>query len=190
MYGSTRANDGYRARIGIVIPSVNTVVEAWFARAAPEGVSLHVSRMPIAPATTLEAIMEMAKHEVAATRLVADCEPDVIMYACTASTIVRGRAYDLELMETLSQAVGVPTYTTPRRSFAPWACSSPPDQRGDTVPGGDRRTRARVPRGVRARGGEPRELRYRRQPRARRPIAGRDLPAGPGRPSCPGATRC
>jgi maleate isomerase len=112
MYGSTRANDGYRARIGIVIPSVNTVVEAWFARAVPEGVSVHVSRMPIAPVTTLEAIMEMAKYEVAATRLVADCEPDVIMYACTASTIVRGRAYDLELMETLSEAAGVPTYTT------------------------------------------------------------------------------
>jgi len=112
VYGSTRASDGYRARIGVVIPSVNTVVEAWFARAAPPGVTVHVSRMPIATDTSLEAIMEMTKHEVAATRLVADCEPDVIMYACTASTLVRGRAYDLELMDTLTEAAGVPCCTT------------------------------------------------------------------------------
>jgi len=112
MYGSRRANDGYRARIGVVIPSVNTVVEAWFARAAPPGVSVHVSRMPISSDTSPEALLEMSKHEVAAAKLVADCEPDVIMYACTASTIVRGRAYDLELMETLTEATGVPCCTT------------------------------------------------------------------------------
>jgi maleate isomerase len=112
MYGTTRANDGYRARIGVVIPSVNTVVEAWFARAAPPGVTVHVSRMPISSDTSLAAIMEMTKHEVAAAQLVADCEPDVIMYACTASTLVRGRAYDLELMEMLTEATGVPCCTT------------------------------------------------------------------------------
>jgi maleate isomerase len=112
MYGSTRANDGYRARIGVVIPSVNTVVEAWFARAAPPGVTVHVSRMPISTDTSLEAIMEMTDHEVAAAKLVADCEPDVIMYACTASTLVRGRAYDLELMDVLTEATGVPCCTT------------------------------------------------------------------------------
>jgi maleate isomerase len=112
MYGSRRANDGYRARIGVVIPSVNTVVEAWFAKAAPPGVSVHVSRMPISSDTSPEALLEMSKHEVAAAKLVADCEPDVIMYACTASTIVRGRAYDLELMDTLTEATGVPCCTT------------------------------------------------------------------------------
>jgi maleate isomerase len=112
MYGSSRANDGYRARIGVVIPSVNTVVEAWFARAAPPGVSVHVSRMPIASDTSIEAIMAMTEHEVAAAQLVADCEPDVIMYACTASTLIRGRAYDLELMNVLSEATGVPCCTT------------------------------------------------------------------------------
>ena len=29
MYGTARANDGYRARIGLIFPSVNTVIESW-----------------------------------------------------------------------------------------------------------------------------------------------------------------
>src|SRR5215813_7295194 len=37
--------DGCRGRIGIVVPSVNTVMEPWAQRAVPAGVSVHFSRM-------------------------------------------------------------------------------------------------------------------------------------------------
>ncbi len=47
--------DGWRARIGIVVPSVNTVMEPWAMRVVPEGVSLHFSRMFIPPAVNAEA---------------------------------------------------------------------------------------------------------------------------------------
>src|SRR2546426_12605526 len=98
MYGTRRANDGYRARIGVVLPSVNTVMEAWFPRAAPSGVSFHFSRMPISADATVEALERMAQHEIEAARVLSDCEPDVIMHACTGSLLARGREYDLELM--------------------------------------------------------------------------------------------
>ncbi len=112
MYGTTRAGDGWRARIGVVIPSVNVTVEAWFPRVVPEGVTIHTARMPIAADVTPESIEEMARHELAAVKLVADCEPDVILYACTASTLLRGRDADLALMAELTEATGVPCCTT------------------------------------------------------------------------------
>ena len=111
MYGNHRTNDGYRARIGVVMPSVNTVMEAWFPRAAPRGVSVHFNRMPISSDTSVEALNAMAAHERTAIEVVADCEPDVIIHACTASIMVKGRAHDLELMDELGAAVGVPCCT-------------------------------------------------------------------------------
>lgn len=112
MYGTVRANDGYRARIGLIFPSVNTVIEAWMPKLAPEGVTFHAARVPIAADTSVQALTEMAKHDAAAARMLSDCEPDVIMYACTASTVVQGRDYDLRLMTELTEAAGVPCYTT------------------------------------------------------------------------------
>jgi maleate isomerase len=38
---------GWRARIGLLIPSVNATVEPEFNRFLPEGVSVHVARMVI-----------------------------------------------------------------------------------------------------------------------------------------------
>jgi maleate isomerase len=112
VYGTVRANDGYRARIGLVFPSVNTVIEGWMPKTVPDGVTLHVGRIPIVAETSVAAMTAMAEHEVATVRMLADCEPDLIMYACTASTVVRGRSYDLSLMDKLSEAAGVPCCTT------------------------------------------------------------------------------
>lgn len=112
MYGSVRANDGYRARIGVIIPSVNTVVEAWMPKVVPEGVTVHTGRMPISTDTSVEALAAMSEHEVQAATRLADCEPDLIMYSCTASTVVSGRAHDLALMAKLSDVTQVPCYTT------------------------------------------------------------------------------
>ena len=48
--------DAWRARIGIVVPSVNTVMEPWAQRIVPAGVGLYFSRMFIPPATTAETL--------------------------------------------------------------------------------------------------------------------------------------
>jgi maleate isomerase len=112
MYGTARANDGYRARIGLIFPSVNTVIESWMPKVAPEGVTFHSGRVPIAADTSVAALTEMAKHDATAARMLSDCEPDLIMYACTASTVIRGRSYDLRLMDELTEAAGVRCVTT------------------------------------------------------------------------------
>lgn len=92
-----------RARIGVVVPSVNTVVEEWFPRVVPRGVSIHVSRVPISSTASAAAVEEMARHEKAAVRLAADCAPDIIVHGCVAASVVRGpardRAFALEMAE-------------------------------------------------------------------------------------------
>jgi maleate isomerase len=95
------------SRIGVVLPSVNTVVEPFFARAAPAGVSVHANRMLIGRAATVAAVEEMDAHGVEAAKVLATCRPGVIVYACTASGLVRGREHDLRFVRHLGDVTGV-----------------------------------------------------------------------------------
>src|SRR5260221_2271506 len=71
--------DGRRARLGIVVPSVNTVIEPWAQRNVPDGVSVLAARMFIPSATTAEAFVEMDRNEgKAAIRQLSSVFPDVI----------------------------------------------------------------------------------------------------------------
>jgi maleate isomerase len=99
-------SEAFRARIGVVIPSVNTVVEEWFPRVVPRGVFVHVSRVPISSAATAAAVEEMARHEETAVRQVADCAPDVIVHGCVAASVVRGPARDRAFALEMAQATG------------------------------------------------------------------------------------
>ncbi len=102
----------WRARLGVVVPSVNTVVEPWFSAASPPGVSVHASRMLVANALTPEAIMRMDRDEgMHAVRQLASCRPHAIAYCCTASSILQGLEYDRHLQHELKRVAGVPATT-------------------------------------------------------------------------------
>ncbi len=104
--------DGRRARIGIVVPSVNTVMEPWAQKVVPEGVSVFASRMFIPPATTPEAFIEMDRNEgKAAIRQLSSVFPDAIAYGCTASSIVQGLAYDAHLRAEIEHDYRTPSTT-------------------------------------------------------------------------------
>jgi maleate isomerase len=104
--------DGRRARLGIVVPSVNTVMEPWAQRTVPEGVSVLAARMFIPPATTAESLIEMDRNEgKMAIRQLSSVFPDVIAYGCTASSIVQGLDYDSHLRAEISETYKVPSTT-------------------------------------------------------------------------------
>lgn len=96
-----------RARLGLILPSVNTVVEPWFNAVAPAGVMVHATRMLLDNDVTPEALRRMDADEglPSAMRL-AGCRPDAIAYCCTASSIVQGLAYDRHLEEVLARHTG------------------------------------------------------------------------------------
>ena len=42
---------GYRAKIGLIIPSINVAIEPEFAAMVPEGFSIHTTRVPSSKGT-------------------------------------------------------------------------------------------------------------------------------------------
>lgn len=104
--------DGRRARLGVVVPSVNTVMEPWAQKIVPDGVSLFAARMFIPPATTPEAFIEMDRNEgQMAIRQLSSVHPDVVAYGCTASSIVQGLDYDAHLRGEIEHTYKVPATT-------------------------------------------------------------------------------
>lgn len=104
--------DGRRARIGLIVPSVNTVIEPWASRLLPDGVSLHTARMYMPDALTPEGVCAMDANEgMLAVNQITSCRPDVVAYGCTASSMIQGVAYDAHLREEIAAKVGVPATT-------------------------------------------------------------------------------
>lgn len=110
---------GWRARIGIVLPSVNTVVEPWFGACSPPGVTVHASRMFLDNVLTPAAIIRMDQDEgMRAVRQLTSCRPHSVAYCCTASSIVQGLEYDLQLQREVQHAAGVPATTATQSILA------------------------------------------------------------------------
>jgi maleate isomerase len=100
-------DEGVRARIGVVVPSVNTVVEPWFGRVAPAGVTVHTARMMLAPRLSPESVIEMDRTEgMLAIRQISSCRPASIAYCCTASSVVQGQLYDEHLRHEIENESG------------------------------------------------------------------------------------
>jgi maleate isomerase len=105
-------SDGSRARIGIVVPSVNTVMEPWAQRIVPKDVSIHFSRMFLPDLVTRDTLIEMDRSEgMSGIRQVMSARPHAIAYGCTASSIVQGLDYDRHLRAEIEEASKVPATT-------------------------------------------------------------------------------
>ncbi|MEZ5850512.1 MAG: hypothetical protein R3D68_07675 [Hyphomicrobiaceae bacterium] len=112
MIAKLPAVEAIRARIGLVVPGINTIMEPWAARVLPTGVTLHAARMLLQDALTPEGIREMDRTDgMRAVRQVASCRPAVVAYGCTASSIVQGLAYDGHLRAEIAAAAGCPATT-------------------------------------------------------------------------------
>lgn len=104
--------DGSRARIGLIVPSVNTVMEPWAARVLPEGISLHTARMYMPDALTPEGVCAMDANEgMLAVNQLTNCFPAAVAYGCTASSMIQGLAYDAHLRQEITHKVGCPATT-------------------------------------------------------------------------------
>ena len=101
-----------RARIGVIVPSVNTVVEPWFSAVCPPGVTVHAARMFLDNNLTPESLVRMDRDEgMRAVKQIMSAKPASVAYCCTASSIVQGLEYDGRLNHELNHAAGVPTFT-------------------------------------------------------------------------------
>ncbi len=102
---------GWRARIGFLVPPGNPTVEPEMMQLAPEGVSLHFTRMNAeGPAGTHSGQEERNLSQVASVpdgvKLLAMVSPRVIVMAHTATSYTLGQSREAELVEQMEALSG------------------------------------------------------------------------------------
>ncbi len=103
---------GWRGRIGLLVPSINTTMETEFWRIAPAGVSVHVARIAGGRHGTPEELRNMESASKHAASEIAMVEPDVVVYGCTSGSFFEGPAWNKKICEQLTAITKAPTVTT------------------------------------------------------------------------------
>lgn len=98
---------GWRAKIGLIVPGNNSIVEPEFWRAAPEGVSFHSSRI-LVKGVSDEEVEDMFSHVDRATAELVNTKVDAIAYCDLASTLIRGLGWDAKLRQMIEEKGKVP----------------------------------------------------------------------------------
>jgi maleate cis-trans isomerase len=94
---------GWRGRIGLMLPYDNAVIEPEFARTLPEGVSAHVVR------TTKTDRLELAEESLLLAPTMQHLRATIALYACNASSFIKGRAWHDTFLSQFQAAAGVPS---------------------------------------------------------------------------------
>jgi maleate isomerase len=94
------------ARVGLIVPSSNTVAEVDFYRRMPAVATLHTARMYLEKVTGQAEEAMLDEHLHGALRDLATVRPDVVVFACTSAGALRGNASELELIDRIAQRTG------------------------------------------------------------------------------------
>ncbi len=97
-------------RIGLLLPSSNSVQEPDFCTVLPKHITLHVARMRLSNVEA-ESTQHIVDEIEAESRKLADADVDVILFAATAPSSRNGIGYDRELTRRISAASGKPATT-------------------------------------------------------------------------------
>lgn len=109
----TPAPETFDARIGLLIPPPNIMMELEFNRWLPPNVAVNATRMYRSTSdVTVESLLEMARHANDAARLVAMTLPDVIMFGCTSGSLILGVGWDKEVASGIESTTGIRALTT------------------------------------------------------------------------------
>jgi len=102
---------GWRKKIGLIFPSTGNAPEVEFHRFAPEGVAVstqHVLFERVDP----QGLSDLGERVEEAAKLLATGEPDLLVFACTTGSLIKGFGYDKEIIKRIEQASGVRAITT------------------------------------------------------------------------------
>jgi maleate cis-trans isomerase len=99
------------ARIGLIIPSVNRLSEPQFARFAPPGLAIHVTRARIA-GKWRKPIAELTPIIAQAAGALSDSSPDLIVYHCTDSSMREGLDGERRILDIVRREAGIEAVST------------------------------------------------------------------------------
>lgn len=99
-----------RARLGVLVPSGNTIAEPELRAMLPRDVGLFVTRLPLRGSSETE-LLAMLDTLEAGTKLLADAEPDAIAFHCTAVSTFAPHMAD-EIRDRMGKASAIPALAT------------------------------------------------------------------------------
>ena len=98
-------------RIGLIIPSGNSLTERQFNQYAPPGLGIHVTRLRMT-GKYRKPLNELKPALVEAAEALSDVDPGIIVFHCTANSMENGLAHEAAIVEIIQEASGCPTLTT------------------------------------------------------------------------------
>ena len=100
-------------RIGVLLPPGNVSVEREFSAFAPDSVAVNYNRMsrPVS-VSTKDSMLSMLPSLERAARDIAQCAPEVILFACTSASFLEGRGTEDEIARRIREFTGIPAITT------------------------------------------------------------------------------
>src|SRR2546429_561118 len=101
----------WELKLGLIVPSWNTVMEYEFKRMAGEGTSLHSQRIRHT-ADTEENVAWMSTQAPDAAELLSHAKVNAICYGCTGSGFLKTPDEDLHLAQDLESRTGIPSVTS------------------------------------------------------------------------------
>jgi maleate isomerase len=99
-------------RVGLIVPSSNTVMEVDLYRRLPARFQVHTARMFLEETTPESEAVMLDGHVMPAVRDLATARPHVVVFGCTSGGALRGAAYDEQLCREISAVTGVETMST------------------------------------------------------------------------------
>lgn len=108
---SYRMSEVGRMKIGLPVPSSNTVVEVDFARCVGDRASVHTARMHLLEATVGAERAMVERSLPQAIEDLASLRPDVVVFACTSGADILGLG-ERDLIAAISAGTGSPVVIT------------------------------------------------------------------------------
>lgn len=99
-------------RFGVIVPSVNTVLEAEFSALRPVDTSFHFARAMLSRGSDRAQLATLRETAPEAMRQLADTRPDAVMLACTSGTMSTPAQSADELREAIANSAGYALLTT------------------------------------------------------------------------------
>jgi maleate isomerase len=97
------------ARVGLIVPSSNTVMEVDLYRRLPAEATLHTARMHLVETTPAAEETMLDEHLPVAVRDLASARPDVVVFGCTSAGALRGNDYEADLVRRIAGETGAET---------------------------------------------------------------------------------
>jgi maleate isomerase len=101
-----------RTRVGVIVPSSNTVVELDFQRANPGTISTHFARAFLAETTVTAERVMIEKHVPQAAIDLGSAQVGILVFACTSAAAMLGVDGEQALIDQLSDLAGAPVVST------------------------------------------------------------------------------